>query len=117
MIAFGSNTKVYLAAGSTDMRKAVNGLMVLVHDVLEADPFSSHLFVFCNRLRDKIKILYWHNNGFWLFYRRIEKQRFWWPATKKQASIEITTRELSWLLEGLDLTRIQAHKAVNQTLF
>ncbi len=60
MIAFGSNTKVYLATGPTDMRKAVNGLMVLVQDVLQADPFSSHLFVFCNRLRDKIKILYWH---------------------------------------------------------
>ena len=53
MITFGSNTRVYLAAGSTDMRKAVNGLMVLVSDVLEADPFSSHLFVFCNRLRDQ----------------------------------------------------------------
>ena len=59
MISFGANTRVYLAAGSTDMRKAVNGLMVLVSDVLEADPFSSHLFVFCNRKRDKIKILYW----------------------------------------------------------
>ena len=117
MITFAAHTKVYLAAGATDMRKAVNGLMVLVQDVLEADPFSSHLFVFCNRLRDKIKILYWHNNGFWLFYRRIEKQRFWWPTVKVQASIEITTRELSWLLEGLDITRIEAHKAVNQTLF
>lgn len=117
MISFGSSTKVYLAAGATDMRKAVNGLMILVQDVLEADPFSSHLFVFCNRLRDKIKILYWHNNGFWLFYRRIEKQRFWWPTAGEQASIEVTTRELSWLLEGLDITRIEAHKAVNQTLF
>ena len=58
MISFDSNTKVYLATGATDMRKAVNGLMVLVQDVLGADPFSSHLFVFCNRLRDKIKILY-----------------------------------------------------------
>ena len=52
MISFGANTCVYLAAGATDMRKAVNGLMILVEDVLEADPFSSHLFVFCNRLRD-----------------------------------------------------------------
>ena len=60
MISFGSNTKVYLATGPTDMRKAVNGLMVLVEDVLQSDPFSSHLFVFCNRLRDKIKILYWY---------------------------------------------------------
>jgi len=117
MISFGSNTKVYLAAGATDMRKVINGLMVLVQDVLESDPFSSHLFVFCNRLRDKIKILYWHNNDFWLFYRRLEKQRFWWPAVNESISVEITMRELSWLLEGVDITRIEAHKAVNQTLF
>ncbi len=54
MIALGSNTKVYLATGATDMRKAVNGLMVVVQDVLEADPFSSHLFVFCNRRRNRV---------------------------------------------------------------
>jgi transposase len=117
MITFGSNTRVYLAAGSTDMRKAVNGLMVLVCDVLQADPFSSHLFVFCNRLRDKIKILYWHNNGFWLFYRRLEKQRFWWPAGGEQVSIEITARELGWLLEGLDVTQVKAHKTARFSVF
>ena len=57
MITFGANTRVYLAAGPTDMRKAVNGLMVLVEDVLQANPFSSHLFVFCNRRRAKTKVL------------------------------------------------------------
>ncbi|MEJ2013901.1 MAG: IS66 family insertion sequence element accessory protein TnpB [Anaerolineales bacterium] len=117
MIAFGSNTRVYLAAGATDMRKAVNGLMVLVQDVLEADPFSSHVFVFCNRLRDKIKILYWHNNGFWLLYRRLEKQRFWWPVAGEQACVTITSRELGWLLEGLDITRLEAHKVAKFSLF
>lgn len=117
MISFGTNTKVYLAAGATDMRKAVNGLMVLVEDVLEADPFSSHLFVFCNRLRDKIKILYWHNNGFWLLYRRLEKQRFWWPANSGHTSVTITPRELAWLVEGLDITRVEAHKAANFSVF
>ncbi|NOZ36478.1 MAG: IS66 family insertion sequence element accessory protein TnpB [Gammaproteobacteria bacterium] len=117
MISFGTDTCVYLAAGATDMRKAVNGLMILVEDVLEADPFSSHRFVFCNRLRDKIKILYWHNNGFWLFYRRIEKQRFWWPIGSEQASLEITSCELSWLLEGLDITQVKAHKTAKFPLF
>lgn len=117
MIAIGSHTKVYLAAGATDMRKAIDGLMVLVQDVLEQDPFSSHLFVFCNRLRDKIKILYWHNNGFWLLYRRLEKQRFWWPTDGKVHTLEISSRELGWLLEGLDITRIEAHKAAKYSLF
>jgi transposase len=117
MIPWGSNTKVYLATGATDMRKAINGLMVLVEDVLQADPFSSHLFVFCNRLRDKIKILVWHNNGFWLLYRRLEKQRFWWPDRHEAVALEITTRELSWLLEGLDITQIKGHQAANFSLF
>ena len=117
MITFGSITKVYLASGATDMRKAIDGLMVLVEDVLQADPFSSHLFVFCNRLRDKIKILYWHHNGFWLFYRRLENQRFWWPQSDAKGAIEISTRELGWLLDGLDITRIEAHKAARYSLF
>lgn len=117
MISFGANTRVYLAAGATDMRKAVNGLMILVEEVLEADPFSSHLFVFCNRLRDKIKILYWHNNGFWLFYRRLEKQRFWWPGADESFSVEISSRELGWLTDGLDITRVEAHKKVRSRLF
>jgi transposase len=117
MISIGSNTNVYLATGATDMRKAVNGLMVLVQDVLEADPFSSHLFVFCNRLRDKIKILYWHNNGFWLLYRRLEKQRFWWPVVGEQRSVEIAARELGWLLEGLDITQVESHKRADFSLF
>ena len=117
MISFGANTRGYLAAGATERRTGVNGLLILVEDVLEADPFSSHLFVFCNRLRDKIKILYWHNNGFWLFYRRLEKQRFWWPTDGEYASIEITARELSWLLEGLDVTQVKAHKTAKYALF
>lgn len=61
MIHIGDHTKVFLAVGITDMRKAIDGLSALVMDVLEQDPLSSHLFVFCNRTRDKIKILYWHN--------------------------------------------------------
>ncbi len=116
MISIGSHTRVFLAAGVTDMRKSIDGLSVLVVDELEADPLSSHLFVFCNRLRDKIKILYWHNNGFWLFYRRLERQRFWWPGANETAAIEISDRELTWLLEGLDITQVKAHKITDLSL-
>lgn len=116
MISIGSPTRVFLAAGVTDMRKSIDGLSVLVVDELEADPLSSHLFVFCNRLRDKIKILYWHNNGFWLFYRRLERQRFWWPTAMESAAIEISDRELTWLLEGLDITQVNAHKTADFSL-
>jgi hypothetical protein len=70
MIALDAHTKVYLARGHTDMRCQIDGLAARVEDVLQADPFSSHLFVFCNRARDKIKVLVWYRNGFWLWYRR-----------------------------------------------
>lgn len=116
MINIGQHTKVFLATGVTDMRKSIDGLCVLVIDVLEDDPLSSHIFVFCNRLRDKIKILYWHNNGFWLFYRRLERQRFWWPPSAEQHAVEVSNRELTWLLEGLDITRVKAHKTVDYSL-
>lgn len=110
MIGFGARTQVYLAAGATDMRKQIDGLAALVVDVLQADPFSDHLFVFCNRSRDKLKILYWHNNGFWLWYRRLERERFWWPAPQSVTPVILSIRELGWLLEGLDPRRVKAHR-------
>jgi transposase len=113
MIQFGEHTRVYLAVGHTDMRKSINGLSVLVEDVFHLDPLSSHLFVFCNRHRDKLKILYWHNNGFWLFYRRLEKQQFWWPTNAENHALQISSRELSWLLDGLDINQVCGHKPLN----
>jgi transposase len=71
------------------------------------------LFVFCNRQRDKLKILVWHNNGFWLFYRRLEKQHFWWPSSSESTALQISSRELDWLLEGLDIRHIKAHQRLN----
>ncbi len=120
MIPMGPHARVYLATGVTDMRKSINGLSVLVEEVLQLNPLSSHLFIFCNRGRDKIKILYWYNNGFWLFYRRLEKQRFWWPQASvnhaESPSVEISNRELSWLLEGINLSQVQAHKKVDYSM-
>lgn len=113
MIHIDQQTQVFLAAGVTDMRKSINGLSILVEDVLMQNPLSSHLFVFCNRNRDKLKILVWHNNGFWLFYRRLEKQRFCWPLVTESVSLQITSRELSWLLEGLDISQVHAHKPLH----
>ena len=71
--------RIYLCREFVDMRKSINGLSVLVESVLQFDPFSSHLFVFCNKKRDKIKMLIWERNGFVLWYKRLEKQRFKWP--------------------------------------
>lgn len=111
MIALSESTRVYLAQGATDLRKSIDGLAVLVADVLNQDPFSSHLFVFCNRAQDKIKILFWQHNGFWLFYRRLERERFRWPSGMDNVAVAISARELRWLLDGLDDRSIEGHKA------
>jgi len=97
------NTRVYLSLGSTDMRKAINGLSIMVEDCLKLDPFSGHLFVFCNRRRNIIKILYWNRNGFCLWQKRLEKDRFKWPENEEEVFL-ISRKELSWLVAGLDIT-------------
>lgn len=107
--------KVFLCLGATDMRKQINGLSILAAEHLSLDPFAGSLFVFCNRRRDIIKILYWDVNGFCLWQKRLEKDRYKWPASKRQA-LEITTRELQWLLSGLSIKELQAHKALNYSL-
>lgn len=104
--------QVYLACGSTDMRKSIDGLAVLVREGFNLDPFAPALFVFCNRRRDKLKILFWDHNGFWLYYRRLERGRFQWPADAGSAPRRITRRELRWLLDGLSLHQRQAHPEV-----
>jgi len=107
-------TKVYLAVGITDMRKSINGLSILVENTLEMDPFCGHLFAFCNRRQNMIKILYWDRNGFCLWHKRLEKHRFKWP-TIVQDVMEVDHRELTWLLGGLDLGQIRAHERLNYT--
>lgn len=105
--------RVYLASGSTDLRKSIDGLAVLVKEGFDLDPFSSSLFVFCNRERDKLKILHWEHNGFWLYYRRLERGRFRWPTeTAASTTITISRRELRWLLDGLSLEQQKAHPVV-----
>jgi transposase len=104
--------RVYLACGSTDMRKSIDSLAVLVKEGFDLDPFSPALFVFCNRERNKLKILFWEHNGFWLYYRRLERGRFRWPPDDGVAPRQITRRELRWLLDGLALEQHQAHPEV-----
>jgi len=104
--------KVYLACGSTDLRKSIDGLAVLVKESFDLDPFSSCLFVFCNRKKEKIKILHWQHNGFWLYYRRLEEGKFQWPQNSNQKVAPISLRQLRWLLDGLPINQHQAHPEV-----
>jgi transposase len=111
MLTLPSVPHVYLATGSTDLRKSIDGLAAIVQEGFGLNPFDLCLFVFCNRERNKLKILYWEHNGFWLFYRRLERGTFQWP-TDATATRSISNRELRWLLDGLSLSQRQAHPQV-----
>ena len=91
---------VYLACGRTDMRKSINGLSAIVESSFNLNPFDGALFVFCNRNRDRLKILYWDGDGFWLYFKRLEKGRFRWPAASEEATMTLTGEELAILLGG-----------------
>jgi len=99
--------QVYLAVGCTDMRKSINTLSILVEQAMALNPFSGDMFVFCNRNRTILKILYWQNNGFCLWQKRLEKDRFFWPQMAEDV-VRIGRQELEWLLAGLDFAR--AHR-------
>jgi transposase len=109
MMLLPSHIRVYLALGATDMRKEINGLSMLVEGTLALDVFSGHLFVLCNRRRTTMKILFWDRNGFALYQKRLEKHRFKWPESREEV-MQITIRELSFLLEGLDLKSVHPHQ-------
>lgn len=111
MIAFSTN-KVYIAVGAIDMRKAIDGLSSLVTSKFHADVFCGNLFAFSNRKRSMIKILYWHNNGFWLLQKRLEKGKFRWPESAQEV-LQVGQRELMWLLDGLDINQTKAHRQVS----
>jgi transposase len=115
MLNVGSIEEVHLAPGATDLRKSIDGLAALVSAVFQLDPFSDQWFVFCNRQRDKLKILHWDHNGFWLYYRRLERGRFRWPAQSGPA-LAISRRQLQWLLDGLTIEQRQAHRAVHASV-
>ena len=92
--------KVYLACGKTDMRKSINGLAAIVERSFKLSPFDEALFVFCNQNRDRIKILEWDTDGFWLYFKRLEKGHFRWPAVGEESAMTLTAEELQILLGG-----------------
>jgi len=101
MIPVPAQTKVWLAAGVTDMRKGFNGLSALAEKVLEQDPYSGHLFVFRGRRGDLIKVIWWDGQGACLFSKRLERGRFVWPSPVR-GRLSVTSAQLAMLLEGID---------------
>jgi len=115
MFNIDTRTRVYIASKPVDFRKQIDGLALIVQETLELDPFSTHLFVFKNRSGDKLKLLYWHHNGYVLLYKRLEKGRFVWPKVNDQGTLCLGMRELHALLEGCDITRLPEFRALNCT--
>ncbi len=114
MLNAGPQISVFLAVGVTDLRKSVDGLSLIVSEHFKLDPFSKSLFVFCNRKRDKIKILQWDHTGFWLHYKRLEKDTFQWPDGNGKTHLEVDERAFRWLLDGLSIRERHAHQAVTE---
>jgi transposase len=102
--------RIYLHRQLIDFRKSINGLSVIVESELELPVMSGALFIFCNRAKDKLKILYWDKTGFALWYKRLEKDKFKWPNQTNEECIALTEQQLNWLLEGYDVVGHQAVK-------
>jgi transposase len=101
--------QVHLCRDVVDFRKQMRGLSVLVQEELELDVFSSHLFAFCNRRRNHVRLLYWERNGFVMWQKKLEKDRFPWPRRLDTEVVELSGRELNWLLDGRDVFALRPH--------
>ncbi|PCH61146.1 MAG: IS66 family insertion sequence hypothetical protein [Gammaproteobacteria bacterium] len=110
MLRPSNEVQVFLYVQPVDMRKSIDGLSALVEQEMALSPSMAALFVFCNRGRDKIKLLCWERNGFIVWYKRLEKQRFRWPSSHE--TLSLTGQELNWLLDGFDLFNNQPHSRV-----
>jgi len=109
MRLFSDVPQVYLHREPVDFRKAINGLVLIIEGEMALSPYADALFLFCNKQRDKMKVVYWDETGFCLWYKRLEKAKFKWPRKLDADIVELTEEQLHWLLRGLDITRMNPH--------
>ena len=108
MLTFGGG-RLFLVAGATDMRKSFNGLAGIVRDKLQADPMSRHLFFFCNRDRNRLKVLVADELGMWVLSKRLDRGTFSWPAADAETvRVDYRAEQLALLLHGFDAERLRA---------
>jgi transposase len=106
VFGFGAATRIYLAAGATDMRKGFEGLYGLVRDRLQCAPLSGHVFLFCNAQRNRLKLLLWDGSGLWVCAKKLSKGRFRWPAPQRgEVKVVLSHEELAMLLGGIDVSQ------------
>jgi transposase len=111
MLNVAAGTRIFVATGATDMRKGFDGLCGVVTSTLQKDPLSGHLFLFVNRRRDKLKILYWDGDGLAIWYRRLEQGTFQMPTVSEdKKTAEIRSDELTMLVRGIDYTNVKRRK-------
>jgi transposase len=102
-------SEIYLHRDPVDFRKWADGLVAIVKGDMQLDPFSSYLFLFTNRRRDRIKALYWDKTGYAVWYKRLEEQKFMWPRKSEAQSVTLSPQQLDWLLQGYDISRMKPH--------
>ncbi len=105
-------SSVYLCVDPIDFRLQINGLSLCVQETLKLDPLGEQLFVFTNRRRNRVKILYWERNGFVLWQKRLERDRFHWPRGDT-STVSLSGQQLNWLLDGFDLSRWRPHATLD----
>ena len=115
MKMFVDSGAIYLHRDVVDFRKSINGLMVIVEQEMQISPFAPALFVFCNRNRDRLKVLYWDQTGFCLWYKRLEKEKFKWPRRHTASIMTLSEVQWDWLLSGYDVVGHQALKYAHCT--
>lgn len=106
--------KIYIAVKPVDFRKQSRGLATVVKNVLNSNPLENKLlFAFTNKRRDSIRLLYWDQTGFALWSKVLEKDKYFWPKSKVDVKNSISSKELKWILQGIDLTKVKTHKKLN----
>lgn len=113
MLNLKSFSGIYLHREHVDFRKSIDGLASIVEQEMKLDVFSGQVFIFCDRRRKRLKVLYWDATGFAIWYKRLEQDKFVWPKQHELEVISIEAQQFEWLLSGYDIWRMKPHKKVN----
>lgn len=108
---------MYLHRAPVDMRKQIDGLAIIAKEVIQQDPISGALFAFINARRNKLKLLVWERNGFVVWYKRLERDKFHWPRRVEEAVLTLSVEQLNWLLDGYDIWRMKQHEVLHFSVF
>ena len=108
MFRLADDLRVYLHREPIDFRAGINSLAIVVEQSMGLNPFERAVFAFCNRRRDRIKLLFYDRSGFLMVLKRLEEDKFHWPR-RQEAVLTLTTEQLHWLLDGIDIEAVRRH--------